>query len=70
MNQRGMNILMAFVFVVTSVAFFIGVFKGFISIPYIALYFGWICYWGIYLLLVIVDKKHEQRVLKEVKKKR
>ena len=69
MIKKGVHFLMGFVFVVTSLLFFFGVFKGVINIKYLALYLGWLAYWGVYLLLVFIDKKHEEKVMEEVKEK-
>jgi len=68
MIGKEVHVLMAIVFVVTSVLFFYGLKIGLISVRYSALYMGWIVYFGIYLLVVFLDKKHEEKVMKEMKK--
>ena len=68
MVKRGLTIFMIILFIVTSILFFLGLTYEMINVKYAALYLGWFVYFGIYILIIFLEKKHVEKAMEEVKK--
>jgi len=66
--RKEVHVVMAIVFLITSVFFFLGIYKDYLQLKHLALYLGWIIYFGIYLLIAFLAKKQDKKAFEETKK--